>query len=127
MKIIQFRCPSDPPASQLKALMIEQVNTWSRLQRLASDPDYGTDPFGADQWRVHTQDSALHWADWGAIYAHLGDDGRKIADQMLGDGPLRGILRMAPLVASMPDLRIQIVEVDDPVAAGYLPPAEGQE
>jgi len=120
MKIIQFRCPIDPPASQLKALMIEQVNTWSRLQRLTTDPEYITKPFSLEQWHAHTQDPALYWADWDAIYAALGDDGQKIADQMLGSGPLQGILRMAPLVAQMPDVKIQIVDVADPLAAGYV-------
>lgn len=124
MKIVQFLCPADPPASQLKALMVSQVNTWSRLQRLASDPDYSTVPWDMSVWREHTTTPGLWWVDWDSIYAHLGDDGRAIADQMLGTGPLQGILRMAPLVSSLPDLRLQVVDVADPVAAGYLP-AEG--
>lgn len=126
MKIIQFRCPVDPPASQLKLLMIEQVNVWSRLQRLASDTEYVTQPFSMDQWRIHTQDPHLYWADWDAIYNNLGDDGRRIADQFLGDKPLQGILRMAPLVAQLPDVRIQIIDVPDPVAVGYLPQSQGE-
>jgi hypothetical protein len=75
-------------------------------------------------WREHTQTPGLWWVDWDAIYTHLGDDGRAIADQMLGDGPLQGILRLAPLVAAIPNLRLQLVEVADPVAEGYLPEPE---
>lgn len=123
MKIIQFRCPVPEVVERLKVLMIEQVNTWSRLQRLADDPEYVTQPFNADQWRTHQTDPALHWADWDAIYSALGDDGRTIADQLLGTGPLKGILRTAPLVAALPDVRLEIVEVADIVAAGYAPAA----
>ena len=126
MKIIQFKCPTDPPATQLKKLMIDQVNTWSRLQRLATDPAYGTEPFGMDQWRTHQTDASIHWADWDAIYANLGDDGRKIADQMLGTGPLQGILRMAPLVSTMPNLRLELLDIADPAAAGYMPAPEAE-
>lgn len=121
MRILQFLCPQDPPASQLKALMVEQINTWSRLQWLADDPQYGTAPFDGSVWREHTTTAGLWWLDYDAVYAHIGDDGRKIADQMLGTGPLQGILRLAPLVAAMPSLKLQLVEVADPVAAGYLP------
>jgi hypothetical protein len=121
MKILQFNCPLDPPASQLKALMLEQVNTWSRLSRLSSDPDYTTAPFGADVWKEHTTTPGLWWVDWGSIYEHLGNDGRAIADQLLGDKPFQGVLRLAPLVQALPNVRIQIVDVDDLVAAGYLP------
>jgi hypothetical protein len=34
---------------------------------------------------------------------------------------LTGIVLLAPLVAAMPDIRLQMIEVADPVAAGYLP------
>jgi hypothetical protein len=30
-------------------------------------------------------------------------------------------LLLAPLVATMPDLKLQLVDVADPIAAGYLP------
>lgn len=121
MIILQFLCPQDPPATQLKQLMLDQINTWSRLQRLSSDPDYSTAPFGPEIWREHTATAGLWWFDYGSVYAHIGDDGRKIADQMLGNGPLQGILKVAPLVSALPDSRLELVDVADPVAAGYLP------
>lgn len=128
MKIIQFRCEYDPPVTQLKQIMVDQCNTWSRLQRLANDPDYTTSPFNMDNWRVKLDDPHVHWVDWDAIYDLLGDDGRFIADQMFGTGPLQGVLRLAPLVQAMPDIRLELVDVSDPVAAGYLPePATGVE
>ena len=119
MKIIQFRCP-EPPAAQLRAVMVDQVNTWSRLQRLADDPEYVTAPFTVDDWHVHTTEADLHWTNWDAVYTALGDDGRAIADQLLGEGPMQGILRHAPLVAALPDVRLEIVDVADLVAAGYV-------
>ena len=119
MKIIQFRCP-EPPAMQLRQVMVDQVNTWSRLQRLTDDPDYVTAPFTVGGWRVHTTDPDLNWTNWDAIYNALGDDGRAIADQLLGEGPMQGILRHAPLVAALPDVRLEIVEIEDLVAAGYV-------
>jgi hypothetical protein len=121
MKILQFLCPQDPPASQLKLLMVDQVNTWSRLQRLSSDPDYVTQPFDASIWHEHTTTPGLWWLDYDSVYAHIGDDGRKIADQMLGNGALQGILKMAPLVQALPGTKLELVEVADPIAAGYLP------
>ena len=121
MKILQFLCPQDPPASNLKQLMLDQVNTWSRLQRLANDPEYTTAPFGPEIWREHTAIAGLWWLDYDSVYAHIGDDGRKIADQMLGTGPLQGILKMAPLVQALPGTKLELIEVEDPVVAGYLP------
>jgi hypothetical protein len=124
MKILQFLCPQDPPAEQLKALMLAQVNAWSRLQRLANDPEYTTNPFGPEVWHEHTETEGLWWVNWDAIYSNLGDDGRFIADQMLGSQPLQGILKNAPLVNALPSTKIEIVEVADLVAAGYLPEPE---
>lgn len=127
MKILQFLCPQDPPATQLKALMLDQVNTWSRLQRLSSDPEYSTAPFGPEIWREHTTTPGLWWMDYGSVYEHIGDDGRKIADQMLGTGALQGILRLAPLVQALPGTKLELVDVEDLVAAGYLPEPESTE
>jgi hypothetical protein len=121
MKILQFLCPLNPPAEQLKAIMLEQVNTWSRLQRLASDPEYTTQPFDMSIWHEHTATAGLWWMDYDSVYANIGDDGRKIADQMFEPGPLTGILLHAPLVLAMPNMKLQLVDVADPVAAGYLP------
>jgi hypothetical protein len=124
MRVLQFLCPSNPPAEQLKQLMVDQINTWSRLQWLSSDPEYTTQPFSLSVWREHTTTAGLWWLDYESIYAQIGDDGRKIATQLLEPGPLTGILLLAPLVATMPDLKLQLVEVADPIADGYLPAPE---
>ena len=127
MKILQFLCPLNPPAEQLKQLMVDQINTWSRLRWLANDPEYTTQPFDLSVWREHTVTAGLWWLDYDGIYAQIGDDGRKIADQMFEPGPLTGILLHAPLVVAMPDMKLQLVDVADPVAAGYLPETESTE
>ncbi len=123
MKILQFICPTDTLAQEVQRLMIDQFNTWSRLQRLAQDPGYVTQPFSTSQWRVHQTDPTLHWLDWDSVYANLGDDGRRVADQMLGTGPLQGNMLDDPVVPDMPETTFQIVDVADPVAEGYEAPA----
>ena len=127
MKILQFLCPTNPLAEQLKQLLVDQMNTWSRLQRLASDPEYTTAPFDTSIWRERTTTAGLWWLDYDSVYANIGDDGRKIATQLLEPGPLTGILLHAPLVVAMPDMKLQMVEVADPVAAGYLPEPESHD
>ena len=72
-------------------------------------------------WHEHTTTPGLWWIDYASVYAQIGDDGRKIADQMLEPGQLTGILLRAPLAVAMPEVKLQMVEVPDPVAAGYLP------
>ncbi len=99
--------------------MVDQINTWSRLQRLASDPEYVTNPFDGSIWHEHTVTAGLWWLDYDGVYDVLGDDGRLIADQMFGDGPLQGILKFAPLVQALPNAKLEVVEVADLVAAGY--------
>lgn len=127
MRILQFLCPQNPPAEQLKQLMVDQVNTWSRLQRLADDPEYTTAPFDVSIWHEHTTTPGLWWLDYDSVYANIGDDGRKIADQMLGTGALQGILRLAPLVQQLPGTKLVLLDVADPVVAGYLPEPEAAE
>ncbi len=124
MRILKFLCPQDPPVTQLKQLMVDQVNTWSRLQRLSTDPEYSTAPFGSEIWKEHTTTAGLWWLDYDAVHAQIGDDGRKIADQMLGMGALQGILRLAPLVQALPGTKLELVYVTDLVADGYLPEPE---
>jgi hypothetical protein len=124
MRVLQFLCPLTPPAEQLKQLMVDQINTWSRLQWLANDPEYITQPFDLSVWREHMTTEGLWWLDYDSTYAQIGDDGRKIATQLLEPGPLTGIVLLAPLVATMPDLKLQMIEVADLVAAGYLPEPE---
>jgi hypothetical protein len=127
MRVLQFLCPLNPPAEQLKQLMVDQINTWSRLRWLANDPEYTTQPFDLSVWREHTVTAGLWWLDYDSIYAQIGDDGRKIATQLLEPGPMAGNMLLAPLVETMPDLKLQMIEVADPIAAGYLPEPEGTE
>jgi hypothetical protein len=124
MKILQFLCPTNPLSELLKAIILKQFNIWSRLQWLADDPEYTSQPFDMSIWREHTATEGLWWLDYDTIYANIGDDGRKIADQMFEPGPLTGILLHAPLVAAIPEMKLQMIEVPDPVAAGYLPEPE---
>jgi hypothetical protein len=127
MRVLQFLCPLNPPAEQLKQLMVDQINTWSRLRWLSTDPEYTTAPFDTSIWREHITTEGLWWLDYDSTYAQIGDDGRKIADQMFEPGPLTGILLHAPLVVEMPEMKLQLVEVADPIAAGYLPEPESTE
>lgn len=122
MKIIQFILPHAETAENLKQRILHQANTWAGFKYLREDdPDYVTNAFDMDEWHAHLETPGLWWADYGKIYEHLGNRGREIADQMFGtDGPLQGILLHAPLSLDYPDARLQIVEVDDPVADGYL-------
>jgi hypothetical protein len=120
MKIIQFTCPDDEIATKLKELMVNQVNEWSRLKYLANDPEYVTSFWGPDIWQEHLETPNLWWTNYDAIYDNLGETGRNIADQMLGFGNWQGIMRLVPLVIQMPDMLLQIVDIEDPVAAGYL-------
>lgn len=120
MRILQFVCIHNPPADQLKQLMVDQLNTWSRLSWLTTDSEYVTAPYDTSIWNAHLTTPGLWWVDYDTLYEHIGDDGRKIADQMLGTGPLQGILRLAPLVAALPSTKLEMIEVQDLVAAGYL-------
>ena len=123
MRVIQFICSHEETAEELKQRILHQANTWGGFNYLrVDDPDYTTSPWSMDEWHAHLETPGLWWADYGKIYEHLGDRGREVADQMFGtDEPLQGILLHAPLSLDYPDARLQIVEVDDPVADGYLP------
>lgn len=120
MKIIQFRCESDPPATELKELIVEQMNLWSRLQFLSSDPEYATEKFSVEIWKNKHNDSHTFWVNWDDIYLNLGDDGKKIADRMLGEKPFQGIIRRASFAEEFPDIRLELVDVADLVSEGYI-------
>jgi hypothetical protein len=57
--------------------------------------------------------------DYDAIHAALGDDGRKIANHLIGSDVIRGVLQKAPFNDISPESVLQIVEVEDPASAGY--------
>jgi hypothetical protein len=120
MKILQFYCPNDPPATELKECITEQANIWSRLTRLSSDPDYVTAVFSVDTWKEHTTRPGLWWVDYGSIHAALGDDGRMIANHLIGSEVIKGALQKAPFNNLSPESVLELVEIDDLVAAGYM-------
>ena len=124
MKILQFYCPQDPPATELKECITEQANIWSRLTRLSSDPEYVTAAFSVDTWQEHTTRPGLWWVDYDAIHAALGDDGRKIANHLIGSEIIKGALQKAPFNNVSPESVLELVEIDDLIAAGYIYPQE---
>ena len=125
--VIQFLCPDPEDAEELKEIILEVANEFSGLPFRAEDPEYITNPLGMDEWREHTQTSGLWWANYGEIYKHLGGSGRKLAERFFGFAPKHGILRHAPLLVAHPEMRLQILDVQDPVAQGYLPAPEVNE
>lgn len=124
MRILQFTCVPNPPSDQLKQAMVDQLNEWSRLSYLADDPNYVTNRYDVSIWREHLTTPGLWWVDYDSLYNHIGDSGRKIADQMFGSGPMQGILRFSPLYQALPGTKLDMVEVADLVAAGYMPEPE---
>ena len=124
MKILQFYCSNDPPATELKACITEQANIWSRLTRLALDPDYVTAVFSVDTWQEHTTRPGLWWVDYDSIHAALGDDGRTIANHLIGSEVIKGALQKAPFNNVSPESVLELVEIDDLIAAGYVYPQE---
>ena len=120
MKILQFYCPQTTLASELKDCITEQANIWSRLSRLSSDPEYVTAAFKVDAWQEHTTKPGLWWVDYDAIHSALGDDGRKIANHLIGSPVIKGVLQKAPFNDASPESVLEMVDVADPVATGYL-------
>ena len=114
MQIIQFTCPDSQAANQLKSLMTGIVNDISRLSFLADDPAYVTDPFSIEGWFEHLQTPGLYWTSWEAVYSSLGDTGRSIADNMILP------FMVGQEFAAFPGIVLEVVDVADPVAAGYL-------
>src|SRR5690606_37147191 len=104
MRIIQFSCAVPEVAEQHIAIMVRQANLWSRFSWLTTDPEYVTQPFGADVWHTHTTQTDLYWSNWDAVYDSLGNDGREVADQFLKPGDLTGILLDKALLPDFPDI-----------------------
>lgn len=119
MRILQFVCPQDPPATELKELIVKQFNAWSRLKWLSNDENYMTAKFDLSTWKESATVSGLWWLNYDDVYSVLGDDGRVIADNLFGDLQFQGYLKAAPLVHGYPDTQLKIVNVADLVAAGY--------
>lgn len=115
MLVFQLTSPNLETADILRAVMLDQINTWSRLDRLAEAGNV-TQPFSDAIWKKHPTEM-LHYVDWMAVYNNLGDDGRKIADVMVGSVESPGPLLRTDLAGGS---RLQLVEVADPIAEGYL-------
>jgi hypothetical protein len=115
MRVLKFTETDEAVAEPLRARMVEQINTWSRLAHLCHNPDYVTQPFPVSIWKEHTTIPGLWWIDYDALHANLGDDGRKIADWFIGQIGEPG------LMAGLTDCTLSLVEIDDLVWVGYLP------
>lgn len=122
MQVLQMR-----HHPELMEVLLEQVNLWSRLSvNPIHDPGYVTGPFTESDFRYHTVQTDLQWVLWRddatqtGVYWTLGDAGRQIADRFLGAGRLQGLLRLVPLDFSRPQDKLEIVEVVDLVASGYM-------
>jgi hypothetical protein len=118
-RVIQFSCPDPTTANGLIGMMVNQANVWSRLRWLTTDPEYVTAPFSPADWHTHTTEATRYWTDWDAVYDNLGDDGKMIADQFLKPGTMTDLLLDKALIASLPDTKLEIVDVADLVHAGY--------
>lgn len=112
MKIIRFSATNAEIMQGLKQRLLTQINVWSRLQRL-SEQGNDTQPFNDSIWKEHPTMPDTVWANWDDVYNNLGDDGRLIADQFLGDGQLQGVLLEYPMIASMPETQLVIETVGD--------------
>jgi hypothetical protein len=115
MRVLKFTETDEAVAEPLRARMVEQINTWSRLAHLCHDPEYITQPFEMSIWKEHTTIPGLWWLDYDALYANIGDDGRKIADWFIG------VIGEPGLMAGLTDCTLSLVEIDDLVWEGYLP------
>jgi len=122
MRILELYSESAALAENAKFMIVQQFNTWSRLQRLSNDENYTTSAFGIDLWQEHATKPNIFWLNFSSIYENLGDDGKLIADQFLGekieDG--QGLLLDKPLLLNAPKITLTVKEVTDLVADGYL-------
>jgi hypothetical protein len=96
------------------------ANAFSAIPFRMEDPEYVTRPFGMDVWHEHLQTPGLYWADYSTIYRHIGNVGREILNQLIGTKAWQGILLRVPLDVDFPESCMQLVEVDDLVAQGYI-------
>lgn len=115
MRVLKFTETDEAKSADLRFQMIDQINTWSRLQHLCDDPDYVTQPFQVSIWQPHTTLPGVWWLDFDMLYANLGDDGRKVADWAVGGVGELGV------VPRLPDCNLTLIEVTDLVWEGYLP------
>ena len=118
--VIQFNCPDAQTAQALKTCILEMVNAFSAIPFRMEDPEYVTRPFGMELWHEHLQTPGLYWADYGAIHMHIGNVGRQILDRVIGTKARQGLLSRLPLAVDLPESVMQLVEVDDLVAQGYI-------
>jgi hypothetical protein len=118
VQIIQFICPDEAISGHLCRSTVKQINSWSKLSLLSAQEGYETQPFNVEAvWRQHATRPELWFADWGAIYPHLGNDGRTIADFFVGSTESPGLLFKVPLHEG---IMLEFIYVPDLVAAGYL-------
>ncbi len=120
VQVIQFQSNNPEVIQLVKQGCLKQINVWSRLEMLASDPEYMTRPYDESIFQVTPE--GLIWANYSDIYEGLGDMGRSIADTLIGTLEKPGALLRVPLVAEEPDTQLTLVYVDNLVEAGYTLP-----
>jgi hypothetical protein len=127
MRILQFHLTSEEALHAAQRDMLATITAWSLLSwRAANNPEQVTKAWGSEIFNKHTTDQTLFWVDWGAIYPHLGEIGQALADvQIVGTSEMPGVLIGTPL--GFWQVTLELVEVADLVAAGYLPEPESTE
>lgn len=124
MRIIQFTSTNLTTVSLIKAGCLHQINSWSRLRFLADDPEYITKPYDDSIFKPHPTIKGLYWINYELIYTHLGDDGRIIADGLIGTIEHPGVLLRTPLILTLPESVLEMVDVKSLVEAGYVAASE---
>ena len=123
MHILQFRATDQDDIQAAIGAMLVTVNGWSLLDyRVTHDPEQVTQPWGPEAFQQHTTEPELWWANWSQVYPHLGEIGCELADLNIGTPDNLGILIGSSLSAR--ELTLELVDVDDLVAAGYVEGAD---
>jgi hypothetical protein len=123
MQIIQFRATTQDDIAAAVGAMLATVNGWSLLDfRARNDAEQVTQPWGPDVFQQHTTEPELWWANWDQVYPHLGEIGQQMAALNIGTSDNPGILIGSPLGPRR--ISIELVYVDDLVAAGYVMPQD---
>ena len=120
MDIIQFSCPDPTVAATLMTDINGIVNEWARLSWLTNDPRYNTALFSTAQWQAMASTPTTYWCDYDAVYNNLGDSGRAVSDMLVGTTAQAGYMTQHPLVPSLAGTQLQLLNVTDLVAAGYM-------
>jgi hypothetical protein len=117
--ILQFSCPPGPSLTAASAAFLALMNNASRFNYLVNTPGYGTDQFDNSIFNVSVSTPNLNWINWDTVYSSLGDNGRDIANILIGTPEQPGWMLSAPIPGIAPPTTISILNVADLVASGY--------